>query len=140
MHVSTGATLGRVHVRVGVDPDHPQFLPSLAEMLGDSGGRADRDGGMAAENDRELAGTQHIPHHFGQAGTSFSNLRKISRFWGAFRLTLALNHRDIAEGFDYIAEACQTPVEIGHANRRWTHIHAPASRSQIERCPDDCNM
>ena len=39
------------------------------------------------------------------------------RFRRAFRLTLALNHGDISEVLDYIAEPCQTPVEISHANR-----------------------
>src|ERR1700680_2615570 len=117
MHVSTRTTLGRVHVRVGVDPNHPQFLASLMEMLGDSRNRAHGDGVIAPENDRELVGPEHVPHHFGQANAGVSDLRKIPRFRGAFWLTLALNHWNVAEILDYIAESFQPPVEISHANR-----------------------
>src|SRR3712207_8281889 len=52
--------LRRVHVGVGVEPDEADLLPALAEVRGDARDRADGDGVVAAEDDRNLAVAENL--------------------------------------------------------------------------------
>ncbi len=119
-----------------------QIIPSLflaiAQVFRYSRDGADRDGMIAAENQRELALRERRSDHLRQSRTGLGDLRKIFRMRAArpagFRAAPRARCRDPPLR---IPKLRQASVQIGDAQRGRAHVDAAAAGAKIERRADD---
>ena len=104
MHVAAGAGLRSIHVGMRVDPDQADLLLALAETAGDSGDRANRDGVVAAEDQRHFSGGRRFFDGQTQAAARVGDLVQEARLGGAFGRGFTLGYRDVALVFHLVTQ------------------------------------
>ena len=116
----------------------PSFSPRRRKNCETPRDRSHRDGMIAAEHQRELAGAQRAIHHLRHQRVQVSAIcgRYLARECPS-GVAFALDHRNVAEVFHFIAQRREPPIEIGHAHGRGTHVDAAPSLAEIERRADD---
>lgn len=96
---------------------------------------------IAAQNERCPAIRKRLPDKPSQTLAGSRDLRQIFGIaWARVIDSFRLRRGNVAEIGDVITESLKTPAESSDANRRRAHIDAPASRAEIERGPDDCDV
>ena len=109
-------------------------------MRGDAGGGADRDGMVAAQNERNQIIVERFLDNFGEAFTGFRDFVEIFGFFLAVVLLFGLADLNVADIFHLTAELLQARLQPGDAQRGRAHIHAAAAGAQVHRHPDNSNF
>ena len=140
MYVSAGRAVGRVDVGVSVDPDQANFLVLTTIKFRYARNRPRRDGMIAAQSNRHLAGFQRLHHEFRVLGAGRGDLLQIFCVGIAFFLLLGNGDGDVSGVFDNVTERLQSRFETSDPHCRGTHIDAAARLAEVERYTDDTNL
>src|SRR5277367_1704062 len=106
-------------------------------MGGGAGGGSDRNGMIAAENQRGEIFVQGLLYSVSQALAGAGDFVQVARAFFAVGLLFRLWHGNVANIFHVAAELPQASLQTGHAQRRGAHVDAPAARAQVHRYADD---
>src|ERR1700723_1308458 len=106
-------------------------------MGGGAGGGSDRNGMIAAENQRGEIFVQGLLYSVGQALAGAGDFVQVTRAFFAEGLLFRLRHGNVANIFHVAAEMLQARLQTGQAQRRGAHVDAPAARPHGPRYADD---
>ena len=136
VNVPAGAGLGRVDVRVGVDPEHS----ARAVNGGHATERAERNRVVATEHQRQRAPRRRLGHARGDELARVVDLREKARplvtesgRLGDGRLDVSLVAHDITKTHEALLETCVP-------DRGRPHVDTAAALAQVERCADDGDL
>ena len=132
VHVPTRARLGRVDVRMGVDPEGSPD----AVHAGEAAESSERDRVVAAENEGRRSGVRLLDHLGGDAGAGLLDLGQEPRALVMQRRRFGHGRLDVAVVSHGVAEAHQTLLEPRITDRRRPHVHAAAALPEVECGPD----
>ena len=136
MDVPARAGLGRVDVAVRVDPEHAAGAVHRRKAAE----RAERDGVVAAEHERDRAGARLLDHLRRDPGAGRLDLGQEPRPLVLHRRRLRHRGLDVPVVAHRVAEAREALLEPGVADGRRPHVDAAPALPEVERRADDGDL
>ncbi len=134
VHVAGRRRVGRVEVRVGIEPQHEEFAPGRAAMAGDAVDRAHGQAVIAAEHDREFAGLHAVvdpPTDDRRPGRHLAEVAQGRH--GVDRVQADRAGREVAVVDDAATEVFERGRDAGGPQRRRPHQAPRLTRAGLDR-------
>jgi hypothetical protein len=136
VHVPARARVGRVDVRVRIDPEHAP----AAVNRGKAPERAECDRVVAAEDEGQRPGGRLLDHLRRYARTRLFDLGEEACSLVVHGRGLGHGRLDVAVVPNHMSETDESLLQPGVANRRRPHVDAAAPLTEVERCTDDGDL
>jgi hypothetical protein len=95
---------------------------------------------ISANHQWNLTGFEGFLNQVGFLRARLRNLFQILGVRRAFLLLFGDSNGYVTRIFDVMADLFQSRFETGYADRRWSHVDAPARLTQVERNADYANF
>ena len=104
---------------------------------GEAAQRAEGDGMVAAEHERQRAGADRLPHEQRNLRTGGEDLGQVARSLVVHRGRLRLGRLDVPEVPDVVTQRDEPFLEIRVAKGGGAHVDPAAPLTEVERGADD---